>query len=369
MTYTTMQNSGCALTTHVRNWAARARGTLLAAFACASLAHAQPALQITSPADGSTVTAGQNLTVTVAASGGIFDMVLVIGEDPIGFSPVLAAPPYQFTFTLPSNLPARTYTLTAAGTTGPGQGVRSTPVSIKVEPSANPLSLSIEPSILKLWTGRTAPLQVIGTLGDGSKLNITESAQTTFTSTAPAVATVSSTGFVTAVGPGSAWIVVNNSYRVPVTVPPIVNVVPQASRLYPIGSTGLYTAPAAINSVQQVTITGASVADNTKSASATLTLYPPVSVAVAPGSASLRAGQRQQFAATVTNAPINGVTWSISLALGTITQGGSIYRAVLDRQQPDSHGHCCQLHGPGEEGQQHDIVEEIAGICLYHSPI
>lgn len=162
--------------------------------------------------------AGQNLTVTVAASGGTFDAVMVIGGDRIGFSKVLTSPPYEFTLAIPANLPARTYPLTARGTTGPGQGFESPSISIEVEPASPPLSLNVEPSVLKLWAGQAAPLRVIGRLADGSKLDITESAQTTFASTAPAVATVNSFGFVKAVGPGSAWIVINNSYRVPVTV-------------------------------------------------------------------------------------------------------------------------------------------------------
>jgi hypothetical protein len=50
----------------------------------------------------------------------------------------------------------------------------------------------------------------------------------------------------------------------------------------------------------------------------------PVSVAVSPAAVSLKPVQSQQFQATVTNAPNNnqGVTWSISPAVGSITAAG-----------------------------------------------
>jgi trimeric autotransporter adhesin len=84
-----------------------------------------------------------------------------------------------------------------------------------------------------------------------------------------------------------------------------------------------YTAPASITTQQQVTITATSVADPTKSAAATITLYPPVSISVSPTNAMLRASQTQQFVATVANAMDTGVTWSVVPGgVGTITATG-----------------------------------------------
>jgi len=57
---------------------------------------AQPALKITSPANGASVEPGQTLNITVAASGGTFRMVAVWGTNPLGTSQVLATPPYNF---------------------------------------------------------------------------------------------------------------------------------------------------------------------------------------------------------------------------------------------------------------------------------
>ena len=85
---------------------------------------------------------------------------------------------------------------------------------------------------------------------------------------------------------------------------------------------GLYTAPASIASTQTVTVTATSVADPTKSATATVTLNPPVNVTVAPASVTLTQSQTQTFSATVTNTGNTAVTWSLSPALGSITAAG-----------------------------------------------
>ncbi|HEY6350972.1 MAG TPA: DUF2341 domain-containing protein, partial [Candidatus Angelobacter sp.] len=49
-----------------------------------------------------------------------------------------------------------------------------------------------------------------------------------------------------------------------------------------VSSTGQYTAPSAISTLQTVTLTATSLQDNTTSGSATITLYPPTGVAVTP---------------------------------------------------------------------------------------
>ncbi len=90
-------------------------------------------------------------------------------------------------------------------------------------------------------------------------------------------------------------------------------------------SNGSYTAPSAINSAQSVTITATSVADPTKSASATVQLTPPgtVSVGVSPSTATLTASQTRQFTATVTGSANTSVTWSMTPSLGILLSNGS----------------------------------------------
>jgi alpha-tubulin suppressor-like RCC1 family protein len=70
-----------------------------------------------------------------------------------------------------------------------------------------------------------------------------------------------------------------------------------------ISTAGLYTAASTIASSQSVTVTATSVADPTKSASATVTLMPPIAVSITPGNTTLSHSQTQQFTANIQNAP------------------------------------------------------------------
>ena len=65
-----------------------------------------------------------------------------------------------------------------------------------------------------------------------------------------------------------------------------------------IGTQGLYSAPAIVPSQTTVTITATSVADPTKSGSATVTLI-PISVTVSPATAKVVITGKKQFSAAV----------------------------------------------------------------------
>jgi len=88
-----------------------------------------------------------------------------------------------------------------------------------------------------------------------------------------------------------------------------------------VSSAGLYTAPATVTTQQTVTLTATSQDDTSKRASASITLYPPVTVSVSPSTATLYPGQTQQFAATVTNSGNTAVIWSVSGA-GKVSSSG-----------------------------------------------
>jgi len=88
---------------------------------------------------------------------------------------------------------------------------------------------------------------------------------------------------------------------------------------------GLYTAPAAVPA-GAVTVTATSVADPTKSATATVTVQPGVSVTVSPATANVIVSQTQQFTATVTGTPTTAVTWSVAGG-GTIGASSGLYTA------------------------------------------
>lgn len=89
-----------------------------------------------------------------------------------------------------------------------------------------------------------------------------------------------------------------------------------------ISSSGLYTAPAFLNTAQTVVATATSVADNTKMATSTIALSATVGVSVAPSSVTLGAFESRQFTVTVTGSNNSGVTWSLSPNAGSISSDG-----------------------------------------------
>ncbi len=336
------------------------RGALL--FACGSfgaLFGQQPTIQVTSPASGAVVNSGQTLLVAVEASPSAFQTVFVEGEDPIT-SGVLIAPPYQFQIQIPSDIEPGRRMFNACGIIQPGNFVDSAPITIDIERSDTPQSIRSDLSTLSLdYVGDESDLVVSGTFSDGTQLFLNRSSLIAYTSDNPATATVDANGIVTAVGIGSANIVVtyagniDTAIHIPVTVTEPVTVLPSPVSLNPsqteqfyahlslpsgtdrtvtwsihpdlgsVDDTGLYTAPSAVDSEKRVVITATSVADPTKSGSADVVLLPAISVSMDPTSASLSAGGGQWFNATVTNALDQALKWTISPAgMGTVDQWG-----------------------------------------------
>jgi adhesin HecA-like repeat protein len=272
---------------------------------------AQATLQVTSPANGAVVAPGQTITVTATPSpGAVFVSIIVIGKDPIGFGPVLTAPPYVFSIQLPQQITPGIYTLGAVGSlVSGGEPIFSNRISIDVERPDNPVRLGVDLSPLISSVGDHDLMSVFGVYGDGSKYDLGRSSKTTYVSNTPSVATVDNRGMIIAVAPGTASITVANgpnaSFVVPVTVLQPISIMPQAKRLYAsqtqrftaragfadiasvtwslnppgagsIDNTGLYTAPSSISTQQDVTIIATSTLDNRQGATATVTLYPPI---------------------------------------------------------------------------------------------
>ena len=107
-------------------------------------------------------------------------------------------------------------------------------------------------------------------------------------------------------------------------------------------SNGTYTAPSAAGNY---IVTGVSVADPTKVASAvvSVSLAPAIVVRVSPATISMPEKWQQQFAATVSGSSNTAVTWAVTQGIGTITSSG-LYTApqnvetdvVTARSQVDS---------------------------------
>ncbi len=203
-----------------------------------SLAQSQPLLQITSPPDGTIVAPGQTITVVVTPAPGVnFILVGILGEHPIGSDQVLSAPPFQFSLTIPTKISAGRYKIFAFGATAPGKGGQSATISLDVEPSLTITKIRVEPATVTFESaGDRMPLAVFGTFSDGSTMEITRSSRTTYSSNDTRVATVSSTGMVTAVGPGTTGatgVIVrfgNQSVPIPVSTILMVDRTPPITR-------------------------------------------------------------------------------------------------------------------------------------------
>ncbi len=89
-----------------------------------------------------------------------------------------------------------------------------------------------------------------------------------------------------------------------------------------ISNTGLYQAPASSPTAVTVIVTATSIADPSKSAVASVTVGPPISVSVAPATVTLGPGQTQQFTANVTNTSNALVNWTIAPQTGIISGAG-----------------------------------------------
>jgi alpha-tubulin suppressor-like RCC1 family protein len=93
-----------------------------------------------------------------------------------------------------------------------------------------------------------------------------------------------------------------------------------------ITSGGLYTAP---NAAVEATVVATSTVNSAITGTATVSVSapPPVSVEVAPSTASLAAGAQQQFTATVLNDPTTSVNWSVDEAGGGSVTALGLYTA------------------------------------------
>ncbi len=86
-----------------------------------------------------------------------------------------------------------------------------------------------------------------------------------------------------------------------------------------------YLAPSGVPSPNPVTVTATSLADNTKSTSASVTVLPHIVVGVTPGTATMSSGGQQRFTAAVTGTDDQQVTWNVTgVGCGSSGACGSI---------------------------------------------
>jgi len=203
------------------------RGKALAALPVLLLAtatlHADSRLQISTPENGLVVNAGGDLTVTIKTTTAAFRTVSISGDGPFALSTSLNAPPYQYSYPIPAGFASGRYRLKAAGITASGETITSDPIEVDVERTDKPKKLQSEWQSLTLAEKEDTPMTIWGVFPDGTKVDLTRSTQTSYTSDRPDVAAVSNEGALTGAAAGKAKIVVkygDKSVIVPVVVTP-----------------------------------------------------------------------------------------------------------------------------------------------------
>ena len=341
---------GSLLTITIPSGGAAVAGPVPAGVVSLSFALAPPVtVSVAPPTASLSVNQTQTFTATV---GGTFNTTVtwsIPGGAPGSINPntgVYTAPP---TIAAQQNV-----TVTATSQADPTKTGTATV-------TLTPVSLTVSPSTATLYSGQTQqftatvtgssntavtwsiPAGAPGSINASTGLytapaNITSQQNVTVTATSQADSTKTATATVTlalvsiTVAPPTVTLSVSQTQLFTATVSGSSNTavtwsIPAGAPGSINAGTGLYTAPAAIASQQNVTVTATSQADPTKTATATVTLA-LVSITAAPSTATLNGGQTQQFTATVIGSSNTAVTWSIPAgAPGSINAGSGLYTA------------------------------------------
>jgi hypothetical protein len=215
----------------------------------------QPGLQIASPAQGTLVTAGQTISVTVTSPANLtFTSIGILG--PGGPVDANISAPTTFSLTIPAKAVPGSYLLTAVGRPSAGKAIFSKAISISVERPDKPVSLTANPFAYHFQQGEFDYLRISGAFSDGTNLNVTESTYLSFSSSNPTIVTVNVKGLVRAVAVGNAIVTATYSGGPSKTVPVFVTkaqLSPSPTSLS-FGSQNLGTA----SSPQTLTVTNAS---------------------------------------------------------------------------------------------------------------
>lgn len=183
------------------------------------------ALQIVFPPNGTVVAPGARIDVEVRVAPNMTfpNGVNVVGKNVVNISEILTSPPYRFTLEVSEKAGVGKTWIFATGSSLPGQFITSAPVSLSIENTERPAEIRVTPEQLPLdVVGAQIPLNVIGLFQDGAVRDVTRSSITTYQSSDANVVHVNAEGLVTAIGPGSAVIIVRHgtvSFDVRVSVP------------------------------------------------------------------------------------------------------------------------------------------------------
>src|SRR5438270_1766549 len=204
-------------------------------------------------------------------------------------------------------------------------------------------------------TGGDSSTGIISSTGSYTAPSVQSQTVFTVTAAADANTSISASASVTVtpvvsvtVNPHSAAVETNHTQQFSVTVVNTTNtaviwqvngVTGGNSTAGTIDANGLYTAPGTVPGQPTVTVTAISVADSTKSDSASVTISLTPVLTVNPPQANVVVSNQQQFSASISGLANQAVNWSISgtgcsgVQCGTIDSGG-LYTAPASVPSP-----------------------------------
>ena len=273
-------------------------------------------------------------------------------------------------FTAPQILPQPASTVVQAVSQADSAASASAPVAITsdVAVSVTPASASVElgavqtfiahiasagnPNAAVTWTvtGTGCANSACGTIDANGNYTapgilpspgaVTVTARSVADATKIATVPVSITSRFTLVVTGAASVDTGATANYNATLTPILNSNPNLAiswtvtgagctgaacgTISPSGATATYQAPISAPTPSIVSVTATPTADPTKAFSLTVTIIPPVSVVVTPGTASVPLSSTQIFSAQVTGSANTNVTWDVNGVVGGNATVGTV---------------------------------------------
>jgi cysteine-rich repeat protein len=176
----------------------------------------RPALAITSPAAGTAVIDGNDISVTIEFCGVTpFGMYISTTEDDVSVEDQLFTSPFTVSMPISARTIGRVSLRAFVTFDAPGGGglvfARAVPLNVNTNATLESILLSDNDIVLR--AGRTRQVEALGVYSDGVRRDITHLPRTKYglSNGGPqVVATVSASGLVTAVSPGFASVAVLN---------------------------------------------------------------------------------------------------------------------------------------------------------------
>jgi hypothetical protein len=167
-----------------------------------------PRLRIDSPRDGAVVAPGDTLQVTVSSPDRTrFVGITIVMEDPIDIDQEATSLPARFAIKIPKDISPGSYSVTAMAGRAGGELVIAV---IEVDIERREMPRAITPRLPQVYfekKGETSRIELLGDFGNDDFVNVTESSHVTFESSDTTVATVDTSGTITAVGAGHTAVV------------------------------------------------------------------------------------------------------------------------------------------------------------------